>query len=177
MYSSCTEARKEVRNMAGKVTRELVKTGRSGSLLTPFEDIERWFNEAWTSPFSLLTARTLPIFGAADFETLTPAVDMYEDGKELVMKADLPGVKKEDLHLEIAEHTLTLSGEKKMEETTEKGGIYSCERSYGSFSRSFELPSDVDTGKITASLKEGVLEMRLPKTETAEKETRKIPIN
>jgi HSP20 family protein len=102
---------------------------------------------------------------------------MYDEGKELVMKADMPGVKKEDLHIDLSENILTVSGEKKMEETSEKGGLYRCERSYGSFSRSFELPSDVDRGKITASLKEGVLEIRLAKTEKAVKETKNISIN
>ena len=163
--------------MAGKVTRELAKAERSGSMLTPFQEVERWFNEAWTSPFSLLTRRTWPLFSAEALERITPAVDMYDEGKELVMKADMPGVKKEDLQIDLAENILTISGEKKMEETVEKGGLYSCERSYGRFSRSFELPSDVDTEKITANLKEGVLEIRLAKTEKAEKETKNIAIN
>jgi len=162
--------------MAGKVTRELA-TERSGSMFSPFEEVDGWFNEAW-SPLSLLTYRTLPMFGAEDFERLTPAVDMYDEGKEIVMKADLPGIKKEDLNLDLtAGNILTLSGERKMEETIEKSGLYRVERSYGSFSRSFELPSGVDTEKITASLKEGVLEIRLPKTEKAETETRNISIN
>ena len=162
--------------MAGKVTRELARTERPGSMLSPFEEVERWFNEAW-NPFSLLTRRTLPMFGAEDFQRLTPAVDMYDEGKELVMKADLPGVKKEDIHLDLSENVLTLSGERKMEKTIEKGGMHRYERHYGSFSRSFELPSEVDTGKITASLKEGVLEIRLPKTEKAITETRNISIS
>jgi len=162
--------------MAGKVTRELARTERTGSMLSPFEEVGRWFNEGWMSPLSLLAQRTLPIFGAEDFERLTPAVDMYDEGKELVMKADLPGVKKEDIHLDLSENVLRLSGERKMEETTEKAGLHRYERHYGSFSRSFELPSDVDTEKITANLKEGVLEIRLPKTEKAITETRKISI-
>ena len=95
---------------------------------------------------------------------------------ELVIKADMPGVKKEDLHLDLARNVLKLSGEKKMEKTVEKGGFYRSERNYGRFSRRLELPSDVDTEKITASLKEGVLEIRLPKTEKAETEARKISI-
>ena len=162
--------------MAGKVTRELARTERPGSMLSPFEEVERWFNEAW-NPFSLLTRRTLPMFGAEDFERLTPAVDMYDEGKELVMKADLPGVKKEDIHLDLSQNVLTLSGERKMEKTIEKGGMHRYERHYGSFSRSFGLPSEVDTGKISASLKEGVLEIRLPKTEKAITETRNISIS
>jgi len=163
--------------MAGKVTRELARTERPGALLSPFDEIERWFNEAWTSPFSLLSRRTRPIFGAAGFEDITPAVDLYEEGKDLVMKTDMPGVKKEDVHIDLSENVLTISGEKKMEETVEKGGLYRCERSYGRFSRSFELPFDVDKEKITAILKEGVLEIRLPKTESEEKEVKSISIN
>ena len=164
--------------MAGKVTRELARTERTGSMLSPFEEVERWFNEAWMSPLSLLAHRTLPVFGAEDFERLTPAVDMFDEGKEIVMKADLPGIKKDDLHLDLTtENVLTLSGERKMEETIEKSGLYRVERNYGSFSRSFELPSEVDTEKITASLKEGVLEIRLPKTEKVITETTKISIN
>jgi HSP20 family protein len=88
----------------------------------------------------------------------------------------MPGIKKEDLHLDLARNVLTLSGEKKMEKTVEKGGLYRAERSYGRFSRRFELPSGVDTEKMTASLKEGVLEIRLPKTEKAKTEARKISI-
>ena len=80
------------------------------------------------------------------------------------------------MHLDLARNVLKLSGEKKMEKTVEKGGFYRSERNYGRFSRRLELPSDVDTEKITASLKEGVLEIRLPKTEKAETEARKISI-
>jgi HSP20 family protein len=163
--------------MAGKVTRELATTERAGSMLSPFEEVERWFSEAWASPFSLLTRRTLPLFSVEDFEKLTPAVDMYDEGKEIVMKADLPGINKEDLHLDLtAENVLTLSGERKMEETIEKSGLYRVERNYGRVTRSFELPSDVDTEKITANLKEVVLEIRLPKTEKALTETKNISI-
>ena len=163
--------------MAGKVTRELERTERAGTALSPLEEVERWFNEAWSSPFSLLTRRTWPMFGTVGFEDITPAVDLYEEGKDLVMKSDMPGVKKEDLHIDLSENLLTISGEKKMEETAEKGGLYRCERSYGRFSRSFELPLNVDREKITASLKEGVLEIRIPKSERAEKEIKNISIN
>ena len=164
--------------MAGKATEELATVRRYGPMLSAFEGVDTCLNEAVTSPFTILTPGYVPVFGAEDFERLTPAVDMYDEGKEIVMKADLPGINKEDLHLDLtAEHVLTLSGERKMEETIEKSGLYRVERSYGSFSRSFELPSSVDTENITASIKDGVLEIRLPKTETAEKTTRNISIN
>lgn len=164
--------------MAGKATEELATVMRYGPMLSAFEEVDLCFNEALTSPLTILTPRSLPVFGIEDFDRLAPAVDMYDGGKEIVMKADLPGINKEDLHLDLtAENVLTLSGERKMEDSIEESGFYRVERNYGSFSRSFELPSSVDTGKITASIKDGVLEIRLPKTETAEMTTKNIPIN
>ena len=164
--------------MAGRTTEELATVKRYGPMLSAFEEVDRCFNEAMTSPVTILTPRSLMVFDTEDYERLTPEVDMYDEGKEIVMKADLPGVNKEDLHLDLtAENVLTLSGERKMEETIEKSSLYRVERSYGRFSRSFELPSGVDTEKITATLKEGVLEIRLPKTATAEKTTTNISIN
>ena len=163
--------------MAGKATEELATIKRYGPMLSAFEEVDRCFNEALTSPLTILTPRSLLVFGAGDYERPTPEVDMYDEGHEIVMKADLPGINKEDLHLDLtAENVLTLSGERKMEETVEKGGIYRSERTYGRFERSFELPADVDYEKITANLKEGVLEIRIPKSEKAEKEARKITI-
>jgi HSP20 family protein len=162
--------------MAGKVTKELAKTEMPGTMLSPLQEIERWFNEAWTSPFSLLTRTTWPMFSLEGFEKMLPVVDIYEEGGDVVMKADLPGVKKEDIHLDLSDNILTLSGDRKTEEKAEKGNLYRYERSHGSFSRSFELPAEVDKEKITAHLEEGVLEIRLPKTEKAGKEARKISI-
>jgi len=165
--------------MAGRTTEELATVKRYGPMLSAFEEVDRCLNEALTGPFTILTPGSVPVFVVADdYERLTPAVDMYDEGKEIVMKADLPGINKGDLHLDLtAENVLTLSGERKMEETVKKSGLYRVERSYGSFSRSFELPSSVDTEKITASIKDGVLEIRLPKTEKAETATKNISIN
>lgn len=165
--------------MAGRTTEELATVKRYGPLLSAFKEVDECFNEALTGPFTFLTPVSVPVFVVAeDYESLTPAVDMYDEGHEIIMKADLPGINKEDLHLDLtAENVLTLSGERKLDETIEKSGLYRVERSYGSFSRSFELPSSVDTDKITASIKDGVLEIRLPRTETAEKTTKNISIN
>ena len=163
--------------MAGKVTKELGKRDVTGTFLSPFEEIERWFDEAWTRPLSLFARPVLPMYSVEGFEKIIPTVDMYEEGNEVVMKADLPGVRKEDIHLDVSENVLTISGERKTEEKGEKGTLYTCELSYGSFSRSFELPAGVDMEKITAHLTDGVLAIRLPKTEIAGKETRHITIS
>jgi HSP20 family protein len=83
---------------------------------------------------------------------------------------------KEDLDVRLDEDTITISGEKKAEEKVEKKGYYRHERSYGSFYRSFRLPAEVQTDKAKATFKEGILEVRVPKTEEAKKKTKRIMI-
>jgi len=80
------------------------------------------------------------------------------------VKAELPGIAKEDLKVTMTENTLTISGEKKKEEKVEKKDFHRIERSYGSFTRNFRLPDNVNGEKAKASFKDGVLEVRLPKT-------------
>jgi HSP20 family protein len=97
-----------------------------------------------------------------------PAVDIFEnEKKELVLKAELPEVKKEDVSVTVENNTLTLSGERKFDSEVKKEHYHRIERSYGSFSRSFSLPATVDTGKIGAEFKNGVLTVRLPFREEA----------
>ena len=97
-----------------------------------------------------------------------PAVDIYEtDGHEVVIKAELPDVKKEDINVTFENNVLTLSGERKQEETTKRGQYQRVERHFGSFSRSFTLPATVDASRIAASYKDGVLTIRLPRREEA----------
>jgi HSP20 family protein len=96
-----------------------------------------------------------------------PFVDIYDEGTEMVLKAELPGMKKEDIHIEVQNNVLTLRGEKKREEKVEKEGFFRSERLYGSFSRSFTLPTTVDAEKIEASYVNGILTVKLPKVEAA----------
>lgn len=97
-----------------------------------------------------------------------PAVDIFEnDRKELVLKAELPDVKKEDVSVTVENNTLTLSGERKFDSEVKKEHYHRIERAYGNFSRSFSLPATVDTGKIGAEFKNGVLIVRLPFREEA----------
>jgi HSP20 family protein len=103
-----------------------------------------------------------------------PAVDVSESEKELVVSADLPGVDSKDVEITVKENILTLTGERKTEKEDKGESYHRVERAYGSFSRSFVLPSTVDETKVSAEYKDGVLRVHLPKRE--EIQPRKIAI-
>jgi HSP20 family protein len=105
-----------------------------------------------------------------------PPVDIYDGGnQELVIKAELPDMKREDIHLTVENNTLTISGEKKMDQDVREENCHRVERTYGQFARSFSLPPTVDTGKVAADYKAGVLTVRLPLREEAK--PRQITVN
>ena len=95
----------------------------------------------------------------------SPTVDVYEDQNGIVLEADLPGLKPGEFELAIENNVLTLKGERKFEKKTEEGNYHRVERSYGSFTRSFTLPSTVDVNNVGADFKEGVLKVTLPRKE------------
>jgi len=103
--------------------------------------------------------------GAAAQDAWFPAVDIAETDKEYLVKAELPGVKKEDVKIQVQNGVLTLSGERKFERQTDNERLHRVERSYGAYSRSFTLPDDVLQDKITAEGNEGLITVRLPKTD------------
>lgn len=92
-----------------------------------------------------------------------PAVDIYETENEIVLKAELPEVKKEDVNINIENNVLTLSGERKFEKETKKENYHRIERSYGVFKRSFTLPTVVDQENIKATFNDGVLQVNMAK--------------
>lgn len=97
-----------------------------------------------------------------------PAVDIFEnDDHEVVLKAELPEMRREDINLTFENGVLTLRGERKVEQETKKENFHRMERRYGAFSRSFTLPNTVDASRISASYKDGVLTIRLPQREEA----------
>ena len=104
----------------------------------------------------------------ADFlGSWNPAVDIYDKGSEVVILAELPGMKKEDIDVHVENNVLTIRGKKERKEEVKEEGYFRTERSYGTFSRSFSLPTTVDVSKIVAEYKEGVLTLSLPKAEEA----------
>ena len=96
-----------------------------------------------------------------------PAMDVEESGEDIVVTAELPGVKQEDVKITMSDNVLTVQGEKKQESETKEKNVHRVERSYGSFSRSIQLPSGVEVDKVSATFKDGVLSLKLPKVEEA----------
>ncbi len=106
-----------------------------------------------------------------------PTVDLYEDRDQLVVKAELPGMRKEDIDISLHGDVLTLSGERKEEKTTGEAQTYRAERFLGKFQRTFTLPSTVDTNKVQASYKDGILTVTLPKAEEAKPKQIEVRVN
>jgi HSP20 family protein len=96
-----------------------------------------------------------------------PAVDIYEKNGNIVLKAELPGIDPKTVDVRVENNVLTLRGERKFEEEVKKDDFHRVERAYGTFTRSFTLPALVDTGKIKAEFKDGVLKLTIPKKEEA----------
>jgi HSP20 family protein len=104
-----------------------------------------------------------------------PAVDIYEQGHDIVLKAELPGVDPQDVDIRLENNVLSLRGQRKFENEVKQENYHRVERSYGSFSRSFTLPSVVDQSGIKADFKDGILKLVLPKREEAK--PKQIEIN
>lgn len=158
-----------------KKSKELVKVEPSKPI-SRIDEMERWFEDFFGRPVPLITSRWWPRLRMPEIEEITPTVDIYEEGDDVVVKAELPGMMKEELDVRLTEDTITISGEKKKEEKVERKDYYRLERSYGSFARSFLLPKEVQTEKAATKFKDGVLEIRIPKTEEAKKKEKKVLI-
>jgi HSP20 family protein len=104
----------------------------------------------------------------------TPLCDIYEEGDNIVVKAELPGLERDDIDVQVENNILTLRGERKREKEVKSENLFRTERFYGTFTRSFTLPVTVDTEKIRAEYKDGVLLLTMPKVEEAK--PRKIKV-
>ena len=130
-----------------------------------------WWGRPFPSlmpPFSSFLRPSRALMSEA-FSLRAPAVDLYEGEEEVVIKAEVPGMDKGDRKVELTDSMLTISGEKKKEENIKEEAYTYSERSYGSFSRSLQLPCGVKSDTAKATFKNGVLEVKLPKTEEAKK--------
>jgi HSP20 family protein len=106
-----------------------------------------------------------------------PPVDICETEDSLVLKAELPGIKPGDLEIRVEDNTLYLKGERKFEKEVKEENLHQVERSYGTFSRSFSLPSSIDADKVKAEYQNGVLTLMMPKREEAKPKTIKIDVS
>ena len=146
----------------------------------PFMDLARWDRDMERMMGDFLGRKPWwpeRWFRTEGVELTAPVVDLYEEKDDIVVKAELPGIDKDNIEVNLADHTLTIKGEKKKEEEIKEENYYRSERSYGSFVRTLELPKDVHTDKVKATFKNGILEVRLPKTEEAKAKEVKVKVD
>jgi HSP20 family protein len=130
------------------------------------ERINRVFNDTYRPDEGLMSSGSW-----------VPPVDIYQNGDhEVVIKAELPDMSREDLDITVDNGTLTIKGEKKLSQDVKEEQFHRIERRYGTFTRSFSLPQTVDTGKVGAEYKNGVLTIRLPLREEAKPRTVKVDV-
>lgn len=125
-----------------------------------FADLQDEIDRLFDSPFAALTRD-------GQNAVWSPALDVYENKENFVVKAELPGLKREEIEVSFHEGTLTISGERKVETKTEDTEVYRAERFVGRFQRAVALPTTVAADKVNASYRDGVLTIRLPKVEEA----------
>jgi HSP20 family protein len=149
----------------------------------PFEslrqEIDRLFDDfgggLW-QPFRRSLVPTAPLFRRQLTWPTMPAVDVVESEKAYEITAELPGMDEKNIEVKVADGVLTIKGEKQEEKEQKEKDYYLHERSFGSFERSFEVPETVETGKIEASFKRGLLTLTLPKKAEAQKPAKKIEV-
>ncbi len=163
-------------NEEKKESKQEVKKVESAQVLSPFEEMERmfdnYFSRGWMRPFR----SEWPSFSrlAQPFEGKSPSVDVIERDDAVIVKAELPGVDKKDIDVSVTSNTVTIKGSTSHEEKEEKGDYYRCEMSRGSYQRTLSLPADVDEGKAKAKLKDGILELTLPKVTKSKRKSIKV---
>lgn len=138
-----------------------------------FEDFDRI---PWQFPVGRAFFDLEPLTKRATIWNGLPAVDVAEKDKQYEITVELPGLDERDVDVKVANGVLTIKGEKREEREEKKKDYYVAERHYGSFRRSFNLPEGVDTDKIGASFKKGVLTLTLPKTAVAQSQEKKIAV-
>ena len=172
--------------MAKEATKEKeskeVAVKEASPLASRIGDVERLFErmveDIWGGRFpSLPSLFGKDRFALPSFGLRMPSLDLYEEKDDIVAKADIPGLSKEDIEVTMSGDVLTIKGEKKKEEEVKEKDYYRRERSYGAFARSVELPCEIKGDQIKASFKDGVLEIRCPKTDEAKKKSVTVKID
>jgi HSP20 family protein len=153
--------------MAERTEKGKEKEARTPAIWDPFREMESFF-EDWR-PFEL-SPRFRRLFEPRP-AVFAPAMDVHEADNEYVVTAEVPGVAKNEITVEVEEGMLTVRGEKRSEREEKKERRRWVERSYGAFSRSFRLPADAQADKIDASFKDGVLTIKIPKSEARKPKT------
>ena len=153
----------------GKESKQEVKKSEPARALNPFEEMDKYFAShfpsGWMRPFQWPRMSWGEL--SAPFEGKTPNVDVIDREGEIIVKAELPGVDKKDIDVSVSKNSVTIKGKTSHEEKEEKGNYYRCEISSGAYSRTLPLPAEIDEEKAKANIKDGILELTLPKVEKA----------
>lgn len=150
--------------------KSLIQRGEESPFLTLRTEMDRVFHEFWKD-FPYLSLSETGRQGA-----FSPRVDVTDTEDAFKVAAEVPGMDEKDFEVTLAKDSLTIKGEKKEEKEERMNDCYRMERSYGSFVRTIPLPTEIDTTKVQASLKKGVLVVTLPKTAKMVKEAKKITV-
>jgi len=167
----------EVKSDNNETTAPASDAGTVATLREKVDHLFDEFQEGW--PFGSMRKRAAHSIGASfDWGFRSPAIDFVDRGKSIELKAELPGMDENDIEVQLTDRLLTISGEKKEErvEGEKDSDYYLSERRYGSFKRSVSIPEDVDTNKVAASFKKGILTVTLPKDPEALKKAKKIEV-
>lgn len=166
--------RKEKGVSQGSSSQQGGQLQRRSEFLSPMAQMDRLFDEMFKRPFFSLWGTRLS--GEGEREQLYVPIDVFEDGESVTVKAEIPGIKKENINVQLTGDTITISGEKKSESKVQEENYYRMESSYGSFLRSCQLPQGCLSDKARATFKDGVLEIRIPKSPEAQQQTKQITI-
>lgn len=147
-----------------------VPVERYTGAMRPFEEMERWFESmvprGWLSPLRAAEWAPFARTGAL-FAHRMPAVDVIDRDDQVIVRAEVPGVRKEDLKVSLTDNDITIEGHTEHKAEEKREDYYYHEVSSGEFKRTLSLPAEVDSGKAEATMKDGMLEIRLPKAERA----------
>lgn len=145
------------------------------SRLSPLDEVERLFDRLMPRTWMRPIAFNWPLWGDEQFQNVrVPQMDVIDRDKEILIRVEVPGVEKKNLDISVSDNTLSIKGSTKRELEEEREDYYRCEISQGNFSRSMTLPNGVDSSKISACLKDGVLEVNVPKTEDVQRRSVEI---
>ncbi|MVF24257.1 Hsp20/alpha crystallin family protein [Methylocaldum sp. BRCS4] len=165
-------ATKDVTETKGKTGKEITQP-QQGQWLSPFDELDQWLDEIrrnWMQPFF---GRGWPEAGAM-FGSRMPRVDIVDRDQEFVVRAELPGVSKENLDVSLSENVLTIRASARREEQEEKGQYFRRELSQGEFLRTIRLPGPIEGAQTKATFKDGILELVVPKAAGTQRQTIKI---
>lgn len=144
---------------------------------SPSREMEKFFEQLFEEPLSPWFRGRLPMWKRfREMEAVSPAVDMIDKKNEILVKAEVPGVEKQDIRISLTDNTLTIKGESKKEKEEKDEDYYYSEISYGSFARTIALPEKVQSDRVKANFKNGILEIHLPKSPGAKAKEIKVDV-